>query len=583
METDSSTAGLAAALYDASPDAILVFDRDGHAVSCNAAALAMAECSTSEAASAALLRDLGPEGNRRLQDALANAIAGFGDHFETEIQGSEGTTPIEVHVVPARRGGRIDGAFALLRETVALRQAEESLTLSQRQFRSLFEYNSDAIAALGPGGTVERVNVALESLTGYFGEQIVGRSWTDLLAPECRGEAESEFREASRGEAVQLDTFLLNRVGNRIDVQMTLVPLRAHGAAQGAYMIAKDVTMQRSAERAIAIQGERIRQLYLAAAARGDSVESQIDNTLALGCRLFGFDYAYVTRFLQNSVTILNAVGDGAGVQRGDEFPIEGSLSRHLIGERQTLFVGDLDEEPWRGDSARSSAPWRSYHATKLSVGGADFGALVFAARRPHSAIPDLDRELIQLMALFVAAALERSRYAERIAQLAFYDSLTGLPNRVLFEDRIRQTIAAAKRYNRGFSVMYLDLDRFKEINDGFGHPTGDRVLRGVGERLTGVLRESDTVARFGGDEFVVLQPVVNGAADAQDLAKKIVAVMQAPLEVEGRAHPVRTSIGIALYPGDGQTPEELMERADRALYRAKDEGRNRWHFYSAS
>jgi diguanylate cyclase (GGDEF)-like protein len=184
-------------------------------------------------------------------------------------------------------------------------------------------------------------------------------------------------------------------------------------------------------------------------------------------------------------------------------------------------------------------------------------------------------------MALFVAAALERALHAERIQQLAFYDALTGLPNRVLFGDRIAQVLAASKRYHRGFAVMYLDLDAFKEINDRYGHPTGDLVLRAVAERLVSTLRESDTVARFGGDEFVILQPVVNGASDSAHLARNIVASMQAPFLIEGVGHVVHTSIGIALFPEDASTADELMEHADRALYQAKRAGRNRWLFYA--
>jgi diguanylate cyclase (GGDEF)-like protein len=195
--------------------------------------------------------------------------------------------------------------------------------------------------------------------------------------------------------------------------------------------------------------------------------------------------------------------------------------------------------------------------------------------------IGDLDRDLLQLMSLFVAAALERAAHAERIQQLAFYDALTGLPNRVLFGDRITQAMNAAKRYKRGFAVMYLDLDNFKAINDRYGHPVGDLVLRGVAERLVLALRESDTIARFGGDEFVILQPVVNAAGDAADLAKKVVEAMQAPFTIENVDHVVHTSIGIALFPQDGNTPDELMDRADRALYRAKHAGRNRWLFFS--
>ncbi|HET9096347.1 MAG TPA: sensor domain-containing diguanylate cyclase [Candidatus Baltobacteraceae bacterium] len=307
-----------------------------------------------------------------------------------------------------------------------------------------------------------------------------------------------------------------------------------------------------------------------------------MDNTLALGCRLFGFDYGYLTRFDEATISIVNAVGEGSGVTAGSVFPSEEGLSRHLIGDRQTLFIPDLDEPPWDKDPARDTAPWKSYFATKLMVGNREFGALVFAGRNAREGgIPELDRDLLQLMALFVAAALERAQHAERIEQLAFYDSLTGLPNRVLFNDRIRQTMGAAKRYSRGFAVMYLDLDAFKDINDRFGHPVGDLVLKAVADRLVATLRESDTVARFGGDEFVILQPVVNGPVDASDLAKKIVDAMQAPLEIEDFEQTVHTSIGIALFPQDGLNADELMDRADRALYRAKRAGRNRWQFFN--
>jgi diguanylate cyclase (GGDEF)-like protein len=141
--------------------------------------------------------------------------------------------------------------------------------------------------------------------------------------------------------------------------------------------------------------------------------------------------------------------------------------------------------------------------------------------------------------------------------------------------------MGAAKRYNRGFAVMYLDLDDFKIVNDTFGHASGDLVLKAVADRLLRTLRESDTVARFGGDEFVILQPVVNGASDAADLARKIVGAMQTPFEIGGEQRVVHTSIGIALYPQDGNSAEELMDRADRALYRAKHAGRNRWLFFN--
>lgn len=169
--------------------------------------------------------------------------------------------------------------------------------------------------------------------------------------------------------------------------------------------------------------------------------------------------------------------------------------------------------------------------------------------------------------------------HEERIEQLAFTDMLTGLPNRVLFDDRAHQALSTARRYGRGFAVMYLDLDHFKLVNDTGGHGLGDEVLRIVAERLRAALRESDTVARFGGDEFVVLQPVVDGPSDAADMARKIVTAMADPIVLDGVERHVTMSVGIALFPQDAQSIEDLMNAADRALYRAKNTGRNRWCF----
>jgi diguanylate cyclase (GGDEF)-like protein/PAS domain S-box-containing protein len=428
-------------------------------------------------------------------------------------------------------------------------------------------------------GSILRVNVALESETGFFGEQMVGRDWTELVAPECREAAALALLAAMRGEAAEHDSLLLDRLGNRIDVGLKLVPLHAHREILGAYAIFRNVEAQKVAERTIETQSERVRRLYMVAAARGGSLDAQIDATLELGLELFGFDCAYVTHFETDRVTIRNAAGDKTYVFKGAVYPGRLALSNHLR-DRETLSIVDMEVPEWRDDPARATAPWHSYFGLQLRVFGEIYGALVFAGRAPrHEDLEQHDKDLIQLIGLFVAGALERAAQGERIEQLAFKDALTGLPNRVLFEDRIAHTIATARRYNRGFAVMYVDLDNFKAINDRYGHPVGDQVLTGVAHRLREQLRESDTVARFGGDEFVVLQPVVDGPSDAADLARKIHNALQTPVEYDGVAHDVRASIGIALFPSDAQDAPGLMEASDRALYAAKRQGRNRWYF----
>jgi diguanylate cyclase (GGDEF)-like protein len=153
---------------------------------------------------------------------------------------------------------------------------------------------------------------------------------------------------------------------------------------------------------------------------------------------------------------------------------------------------------------------------------------------------------------------------------LAYCDALTGLSNRLVFEDRLAQTVLSAKRYDERFAVFYLDLDGFKTINDGFGHGAGDEVLKVVARRLEASVRESDTVARIGGDEFLVLAPKLAALSDASDLAWRLVRAMRVPIEINGIAHRVSASVGVAVFPEDAHEAETLVKRADAALYRAK-------------
>ena len=168
------------------------------------------------------------------------------------------------------------------------------------------------------------------------------------------------------------------------------------------------------------------------------------------------------------------------------------------------------------------------------------------------------------------------------IRHLAYYDALTGLPNRMLFNDRLVQALAHSKRRGaRGVALMFLDLDRFKTINDTLGHGAGDQLLRAAGERLTGSLREEDTVARLGGDEFLFLFPEVDEPENAARIAQKILNLFGEPFRVQDHELHVTTSIGISIYPMDGGEPETLIRNADTALYRAKEQGGNRYQLYA--
>ncbi len=176
----------------------------------------------------------------------------------------------------------------------------------------------------------------------------------------------------------------------------------------------------------------------------------------------------------------------------------------------------------------------------------------------------------------------DHKRYEERIEYLASHDELTGLPNRALIRDRISQAIAQARRAGAQLAVMFLDLDRFKVINDGYGHPMGDALLKETACRLSKLMREGDTVARLGGDEFLILLPNLRRSADAYVVAQKILDSFERPLRLEAQEAHVNTSIGVALYPQDGHDVDTLITNADLAMYRSKDLGGGVYQFFNA-
>ena len=198
-----------------------------------------------------------------------------------------------------------------------------------------------------------------------------------------------------------------------------------------------------------------------------------------------------------------------------------------------------------------------------------------------HSPKPE-DIKLIEASANLAAIAIERYHAVEALRQseekhrrLAHYDVLTGLPTRVLFSDRLKQAIRSAKRNKKNLALMFLDLDKFKPVNDTFGHAVGDRLLKEVASRMLSCVRESDTVCRIGGDEFVILLHDVADAKSAFNVAEKIRQALNQPFKLAGHQMNISCSIGIALYPENGVDERTLTKNADMAMYRAKENGRD--------
>jgi diguanylate cyclase (GGDEF)-like protein/PAS domain S-box-containing protein len=176
----------------------------------------------------------------------------------------------------------------------------------------------------------------------------------------------------------------------------------------------------------------------------------------------------------------------------------------------------------------------------------------------------------------------ERKQLEEKLENLAHYDALTGLPNRMLLQDRLEQVIAFSERQGQHFALLFIDLDGFKPVNDNFGHAFGDELLKQVSQRLNKALRGMDTVARLGGDEFVVILTDIRSGESAVLVAESIVADLSAPYEIAGESVVISASIGVSIYPKDEMLPKDLLRAADEAMYQAKREGKQRVVVYGA-
>jgi diguanylate cyclase (GGDEF)-like protein len=198
---------------------------------------------------------------------------------------------------------------------------------------------------------------------------------------------------------------------------------------------------------------------------------------------------------------------------------------------------------------------------------------------------PLVDRQrtlsILKVFAARAGAELERKRTEGLIRNMAYHDALTGLPNRILLNDRLEMALAQAQRSQSLLAVLFLDFDHFKKINDSLGHGVGDQVLKGIGTRLKKCLRNQDTVARLGGDEFILLLPEINSPKDADQLAKKLLHAVSQPFHFQGHEIRITLSVGVALYPRDGENSTTLLKHADDALYLAKKHGKNRYHFFN--
>ncbi|MGY4514992.1 EAL domain-containing protein [Lysobacter sp. HA18] len=466
---------------------------------------------------------LGEAAARGVLPYMERVLAGEPQRFEFELAGQR----LDVFYEPLPHSG----GFVLLAHDVTWRYEAE------RRFRHLLESAPDAMVLFDPA-------TRHILLVNHQAELMFGRPRADLLdhrvaefvegfdrldTDAIRGHLDARASR-TQGDVLELQAF--DASGAQFPVEVVLSELRAGDSVQLVAAI-RDVSARRRTERALHEERERA-QVTLNSI--GDAV---------------------VTYDIARTVTSLNPIAEA----------MTGLARERAIGQPLHEIVR-LHHADGRPESREGAALLHRHDGQELHVEYA------------HSPISDGEGRVVGGVTVLRDVSEVRAM-AERMSHLAQHDYLTGLPNRVLLQDRLSQAIHQIGHGAHG-AVLFVDLDFFKTINDSLGHQAGDRVLQEVARRLAGVVDTEDTVSRQGGDEFVLLLTRLSDPSDAARVAERLIAAIEAPIDIDGRALHVSASVGIALFPEDGQDIRALTKQADTALYHAKQSGRGRYSYFTA-
>jgi diguanylate cyclase (GGDEF)-like protein/PAS domain S-box-containing protein len=453
---------------------------------------------------------------------------------------------VEVHSGPVDGEGGRNLLYSIIHDVTERRRAEQALQQSEEKYRVIFDYAPVGIYQSTRDGTIVTANVALARMLGYDSvEDLLTRNLERdvYFDPGQREELIRRFKPFGYANNVELQW--QRKDGTPIWVQLNAHAITStHGTVYFEGFV-YDVTERKRAEESVTAANAQLLKHSAAMTASMDGIgilDDRLEFTYANDslARLFGYP----------------APQDMLGRSLCDLY--EPHEQVRLI----TSIVPLVRERGrWRGEATGLRADGSSFpQEISLSAIASD-GSTVCVVR-------DIT---------------ERTYAEEQIKHLAYHDALTNLPNRLLFKDRLSVALSHAHREGASLAVLFLDLDRFKVINDSLGHNIGDQLLQAVATRVAACVRESDTVARLGGDEFTILLPRLQRSQDVAPIAGKIIDAVRYPFHIEGREFYITTSIGISVYPEDGSDAETLIKNADTAMYQAKELGRDNYQLFNAN
>ena len=443
---------------------------------------------------------------------------------------------------------RLAGSFNHMAESLALaeqlRHAQQhELQISEQRYRSLFESSKDFIAIFDLQLRHTDANPAYLQMLGYTLEELRQLGYADVAQdannPQQWQRLKSEL--LGRGFSDEFEKIFMRKDGSQCPVSIKAILLRdASGAPCGFWGIGRDISARKKAEAALKLAGK----VY---AASHEGIIVTDPERLILTANPA---YSEITGYPPSET-----------VGHKPRFLLSGQYDEAFYEE---LLLTVTHDGFWQGEILGRRKNGELYPVWVTVTAAFEAG------------------QLVNYIITF-SDITERKQTEDHIRHLAEHDFLTDLPNRVLLLDRLSQTLAQSRRSGNRFALLFIDLDRFKHINDTLGHHIGDLLLQEVAQRLKQTLRDSDTVSRQGGDEFVILLPDASNGDELNHLATRLIQALTQPCRLETHEFNVTASIGIAVYPDDGDDIDTLVRNADTAMYHAKQHGRNRFQFFNES
>ncbi|ODB96195.1 hypothetical protein A3196_05095 [Candidatus Thiodiazotropha endoloripes] len=410
-------------------------------------------------------------------------------------------------------------------------QFQDQLAEKELRLRAMSESAQDAIITTNQQGKIESWNPAATRIFGYLEGDALERTIYDLVRATGNHQERDQSligfmkNETQIGDGV-IEQIGIDRQGNEFPLEMSIASMPLQNQKHSVCVI-RDVTERKKSEEQL-----RLSHQVMACATEGIMITDQQENI----------------------VSVNNAFTE-----------ITGYSAEEVIGEKPTLLrsgkhPGDFYQSMW--SEIKTKGFWQGEIWNRKKDGA------VFVEWLGISAVLDQNGDLSNYVGIFTEITQRKNQQVE-LERLAFYDPLTGLANRLLLQDRLEQSCSYARRNDSMVAVLFIDLDKFKLVNDSFGHEVGDLLLQEVAKRISAVVREGDTVARLGGDEFVVVLRDLNDVDAVNSVADKIINAVNQPIQIQGNQCSVDASVGVSLYP-DHQQVSDLLKHADIAMYKAK-------------